>query len=564
MREAREEKLKEITPYGTMLHKLTCERTNGSTAALTIINPFAMLYVATLRCEGFARLLKAMCAAHPPSHESPWRFILYSDEVVPGNVLAPRNLRKVWVLYWSFMELGPALLSDEDSWFCIAAERTDRVKQLEGGIAQVFGKVLTHLFGAGGHRLKDGGVKLDFADGTSVRLFATLHLVLQDGAAHKQVFCLKSDTGLKQCIGCRNVYARDRGIVDEEAGAGLLTCASVNGQDLDFATVADVRSTVQRLAEFKRDLPDKLFKLREMACGFNHSRYNLLLNPLLDTVVKPVTHFAHDWMHTMVVNGVWNTIMYVLILALTKAGQADAPNQIGSYVRMWTLPARSSSTSLPMAGAFATSRWKSSSKAKQFKCTASEALSMYPIIRAYIVGVFLRAEVCATECQAFVDCCAVMDLLCSQLHGGVAVSRLKEAVDKFLQACVGAGWGDYLHPKFHWTIHLVLELQRYSFLLSCWVHERKHAMVLRYLRDLRNTSNYETSILSETTCHHLSALCEPWKFDRQVGLAPPIVRCKERMAAFYSRSWEPTITYLSVLGNVAFHNLKCALNVTSS
>ena len=119
-------------------------------------------------------------------------------------------------------------------------------------------------------------------------------------------------------------------------------------------------------------------------------------------------------------------------------------------------------------------------------------------------------------------------------------------------------------PKFQWTIHLVLELQRFAFLLSCWVHERKHAMVLRYLRDIRNTSKYETSILSETTCHHMSALSEPWKFDRHVGLVPPIVRCKERMVAFYRMNSDPNITSLSMLGNVAFHNLKCALKVTSS
>ena len=235
----------------------------------------------------------------------------------------------------------------------------------------------------------------------------------------------------------------------------------------------------------------------------------MLLNPLLDNVLKPVSNFAHDWMHAMVVNGVWNTVMYLMMMALIAAGHRDAPEKIGSYVTCWTLPSRVSSTALPVADAFATSRWKSSSKAKQFKCTASEALSMYPLVRAYIVHVYLRAEICVAQCQAYVDCCHVLDLLCSQVHGCVSVAQLKAAVDKFLRACLAAGWSDFLHPKFHWTIHLVLELRRFSALLSCWVHERKHAMVLRYLKDMRNTLKYETSILSETTCHHLHEFSSP-------------------------------------------------------
>ena len=533
MREARDIKVNEKLEYGTLLHKLTCERTDGSTADLTIISPFAMLYMATLRCEGFAQMLKRALHANPPSYEHPWRLIIYSDEVVPGNAIAAHNMRKLWVLYWSFMEFGPALLSDEDAWFCIGAERTDRVKQLEGGMAQVFSMVLVFMFSSGGHSFKDSGVQLEFADGTRVRLFAVLEMILQDCGAHKQVFCVKGESGLKQCLGCRNFYAKDHGIVDEEADESLLTCSSVNPAELDFATDDEVRATVKRLAGFKLTLENKLFKVREVACGFNHQKFNMLLNPALDNVVRPVSNFAHDWMHTMVVTGAWNTVMYLLIMALVTDGRAkDAHQQIGAYVSLWTLPARVSGTKLPVADTFATSRWKSSAKAKHFKCSASEALSMYALVRAYIVMTFLRAGICVAQCQAYVACCDVLDLLTSQMHGCVRVSQFKAAVDNFLRACVDAGWADYLHPKFHWTIHLVLELQRFDVLLSCWVHERKHAMVLRYLRDIRNTLKYETSILSETTCHHLHELSKPSKFDRRVGLVLPIAPCKEKMAAF--------------------------------
>ena len=57
-------------------------------------------------------------------------------------------------------------------------------------------------------------------------------------------------------------------------------------------------------------------------------------------------------------------------------------------------------------------------------------------------------------------------------------------------------------------------------------------MVLRYLRDIRNTQKYETSILSETTCHHMHELSDPSKFDRTVGLVPPIAQCRPKMETF--------------------------------
>ncbi len=53
--------------------------------------------------------------------------------------------------------------------------------------------------------------------------------------------------------------------------------------------------------------------------------YNMLLGPALDNVLKLVTHFAHDWMHTLVVHGAWNTLMFAMLTCLIAAGVDDAP-----------------------------------------------------------------------------------------------------------------------------------------------------------------------------------------------------------------------------------------------
>ena len=84
------------------------------------INPFALLHKATA-LDGFAALMDRRLVEVPPSPEAPWRIVLYTDEVTPGNQLLMDNLRKMWVAYLSFLELGPAALADENAWFCIVA-----------------------------------------------------------------------------------------------------------------------------------------------------------------------------------------------------------------------------------------------------------------------------------------------------------------------------------------------------------------------------------------------------------------------------------------------------------
>ena len=61
---------------------------------------------------------------------------------------------------------------------------------------------------------------------------------------------------------------------------------------------------------------------------------------------------------------------------------------------------------------------------------------------------------------------------------------------------------------------------KHGILIACFVHERKHRMLKRYARAIRNTSrDWEQSMLAEVTDHHLAALDhEDFSFDaRLVG-----------------------------------------------
>jgi hypothetical protein len=476
-------------------------------------------------------LLKSTIATHPCGFDTPWDLLLYSDEVVPGNQLSFNNLRKVWVLYFSFKQFGPAILSMEDAWFCVLAVRSHTVKQYSGGIAQVFGAIIRCMF-TGAHSLQHSGILLDFADGTSVRLFSKLGMILQDGGAHKAVYMVKGDGGHKFCMCCRNLYSVASDIADEN-GENILTCSLVYEADLDFATDADVRDTVRRLAAFEAVLSPDDFKLREQAAGFNHHRHNMILDPALDNILQPISQFAHDWMHTMVVHGVWNTVILLLVDAIIFDGKVpDANIQLATYVELWTLPMRMGTSPAHLSDCFSKARWKSSRKAKYFKCTASDAISLYPIVACYVQAVFLRAGRCVNECRAYLLLAELMDLLVVSPHGTVDDDLLRSTSNRFLHACVDAGWRARMHPKFHWVVHLACEIRNFGMLLTCWVHERKHKMVKRYSDQVRNTKIFEKSILSEVICHHLSELERESKFDLRPGLVEPTRKAPRKLVNF--------------------------------
>ena len=84
-----------------------------SGAELEVQHPFAMLCHARRHSATLSRLVARKHSAAPSSPARPWGICLYADEILPGNQLAHKSSRKMWGVYWSFLEFAEAL-SDED------------------------------------------------------------------------------------------------------------------------------------------------------------------------------------------------------------------------------------------------------------------------------------------------------------------------------------------------------------------------------------------------------------------------------------------------------------------
>ena len=514
MRRSRDAALPD-TPYGPMLVSDTLfAKPPHANKELWLINPLAYLYHAYKSCDGFRRFLDERHGQRPSSVDNPWRLCLYSDEVVPGNPLAPRQARKVWVIYFSFLDFHPHLHMEE-AWTPIIAEPTLGLKTVESGIAQVFGMALKQFFG---RRVFDmrSGIALDGPDGKQLRLFASFAMALQDGGAQKVVWGNRGDAATRFCLLCKNLVSAASGLAGFDR-TRKLTQDSLNDMTIQLATNDDIKGAVKRLNAFKLTDSAKNFELRQQAIGFTYQQRGLLSDPDLESIIAPADQYMHDYMHCIFSSGVFNHVV-LMCFDCVKVVYRNIWTVLEEYVDNWIFP-RSVKFDPKTTKPFEDSRVKSSRQAGHYKLSASEGLSLLPVLCLFASKVCRKvAGVNIAACSALLAVGDLVDALQAVRHGLTTPNQLKNCVKALYDACEAAGWRDELIPKFHWLVHFPAHLERWDMMPSCWVHERKHKLAKRYATDVSRTGSFSKTVLSEVLAQQFYDVSDINTFSMQPGL----------------------------------------------
>ena len=111
---ARDEVVKEKTPYGSLHQVINLDMLDGPPSGFEVQHPLSILYKACKDSHAMASLVRSVVASRMPSVAEPLSIILYADEISPGNQLAYKSARKVWAVYWTILEFGSAVHSDEE------------------------------------------------------------------------------------------------------------------------------------------------------------------------------------------------------------------------------------------------------------------------------------------------------------------------------------------------------------------------------------------------------------------------------------------------------------------
>ena len=244
MHEAVEAILIHETPYGPMRVAVDVHGTR-----LECIHPIEFPRRVCRDWGAYADMVQECLRARPPYADRPWRFALYSDEVTPGNVLSPDNLRKAWVIYWVLLGRSMQSLADQEAWFLLTLKDSSEVVKTNGGISAVFANCLQLFFTGAANDVSFVGVLLEFQDGWRCRLWLRMDQMMQDDASLKYVWSCVGASGTRFCMCCMNTFSDHSGEKGEEGEDVLATdCARV--RELHFASDVDVYEAMDVLGAY--------------------------------------------------------------------------------------------------------------------------------------------------------------------------------------------------------------------------------------------------------------------------------------------------------------------------
>ena len=109
-------------------------------------------------------------------------------------------------------------------------------------------------------------------------------------------------------------------------------------------------------------------------------------------------------------------------------------------------------------------------------------------------------------CECLLLLCNVILLLQLVNTGTVTGDVLTAAIVAHLEKHLAIFNDSLWVPKHHFATHLGEQLKRFGFLISCFVHERKHKLVKRFANCRENTTSIEKGILEDITHEHFRSL----------------------------------------------------------
>ena len=424
MRQASKGLVDEANGYGPLLVLQDVVGQDGSISRVQFLNYCSFLHYAYKQGGGFYRAMKTQL----DKHAGHLGLCLYSDEVCPGNVLAPDTTRKCWVVYAGLKEMD-SLLSSEHAWVTLCIVRSSLVARLEANISQIMGRVLQLVFENPWCDVQHAGMLLqpppEHAGAAPRRLFLKLALFIQDGQAQKMTWSVKGDSGSRFCSLCSNCFSHE---TDED---GLhVACRFTAHSQLVQHTSQEMFESWDRMALRAETCSSAEFKDWQQATGITYSKEALLACPSLRHLLEPTQQWMHDYMHCLLANGLLAFGTFYLLDAMK--GWAT----FAGYVALWHLP--SQFKHLKIEKIFTNKRLVKHRASGKLNCSASELLTLLPVLAHFI------RPACGHELPPDATAFLAMNAVLEALHAGCHCrpadwrSALSAGGNRF--GCLEEGW----------------------------------------------------------------------------------------------------------------------------
>ena len=451
LREASEHHAKQDTPYGKVVQRV--ELNTKKLQYLDYVNPFAFLYYLTMISESFATLMHNACQLGRPL-----RLIIYADEMNPGNPFRPEKSRTLQCVYWAFADWPAHVLSRTFAWPVLCLVRSSVVGEIEGGMSYLCRVFMRMVYPEKGHSLARG-VMLNIK-GAAFLVCATFAGFLCDLKGHKENLEWKGTGGNVVCLTCMNVDARLHGCTGNVVG---IDCH--DPKKFIPRSNSDVFVTVDELTDLfiKATSKTKRDNL-QTEYGFNVCPNGLLWDVPLREIFRPVDHTLRDPMHTMVGDGVANSVLGETLAAMKRLKYPM--DSVRNFMMECTLPSKYGR---------AHRDWLRDSRLKLHTLTSFSGiiLTLVPILYLYMLP-FCQEDPRLASCSA---CVSLVHHICGILFTGADkpmehLETLKRLIPELHEKFVKE-FTKY-KPKLHHMQHIIDHMEWLEKLITCFVTERKH------------------------------------------------------------------------------------------
>ena len=407
----------------------------------------------------------------------------------------------------------------QEAWFEVLLARSAVVSDIKGGMSAIFGKLLDVFWDPQGFDMHHGGVCLKLYEGMPLHVFMKMDVFMADEAALHAIFSCKGSSGLKPCFLCQNIFnakLRPEIVKQDTTGfAQVHTCVDV--EKLVLHTTQTIHGIAIRLASAAVTMSKTDFAELQTRLGWNFVPEGILMNARWRSLLWPTRHGMYDWMHVWLVHGVMNTHVGLMMRALKPHGVTYAV--LDEYTSQFHWP-----KCMGLAGkdVFCQKRAKSSWDDGSLKASASESLSVLPVLACFLQGVAKKSgnEVVQQHASSFALMAKTIEMLQNGGRRTICPDILQQSVAAHLTSFTALFGTEAMTPKFHYCLHFVDFSRRFGFVPNCFALERKHKVPKRFANEVRNTNcAWEASVLREVSSHHIGALTVGGKAHFQAEVA---------------------------------------------
>lgn len=225
-------------------------------------------------------------------------------------------------------------------------------------------------------------------------IFGVLSIVCGDLDALFKFLCSKGQNANVPCPMCTNIVSVKCGWAVGSDVLRAFTC--LNYDEIKPHTDATIRALVRGLRDAAADVDagrmcEAEFEELQTRRGWNHSPDNILFDELV--CVDPASSFHIDWFHTYLQTGIFNYEFGVAREFLKSVRPPITIDAMQAFARRFRWPKQYPSPAYLLCSEHF------SKDTLHFKCSGSEALSLFPVLDLFFFFASGGAAWCRRPCR---------------------------------------------------------------------------------------------------------------------------------------------------------------------